>query len=359
MSRKPLFYVNWGLLTPIVILVVLSLITLFSINIDYFKTQFIYLIISIIAFLFFSQVNCKVIKFYSLPIYFISLLSLVFILILGSQSRGAVRWLDIWGFRIQFSEIIKPFLLISLSYFLSKRSATVKTFLLSFCFLMPIALLIYKQPDLGNTIIFLLTTILTFIICGFSLLWLIGGFFVILGTSPVVWHFMHEYQKQRIVSFIYPLTDPLGVSYNAIQSMITVGSGLLFGKGFSQGTQSYLRFLPEQQTDFIFATISENLGFIGSLTIILCFTFFLYQLYLILKRNDDGFCRIFIASSFSLILIQVFLNIGMNIGLLPIVGVTLPFVSSGGSSLLSSFILLGFITSVDKESRDKDTLEIK
>lgn len=359
MSRKSFFYVNWGLLTPIVILVVLGLITLFSINIDYFKTQFIYLIISIIAFLFFSQVNYKVIKFYSLPIYFISLLSLVFILILGSQSRGAVRWLDIWGFRIQFSEIIKPFLLISLSYFLSKRSATVKTFLLSFCFLMPIALLIYKQPDLGNTIIFLLTTILTFIICGFSLFWLTGGFLVILGTSPVVWHFMREYQKQRIVSFIYPLTDPLGISYNAIQSMITVGSGLLFGKGFSQGTQSYLKFLPEQQTDFIFATISENLGFIGSLIIILCFTFILYQLYLILKRNDDRFCRIFIASSFSLILIQVFLNIGMNIGLLPIVGVTLPFVSIGGSSLLSSFILLGFITSVDKESLDKDTLEIK
>lgn len=359
MTKRSIFDLSWGLIAPVFILIVLSLVTLFSINADFFKSQFIYLIISILVFFVFSQINYKVLDSYSLPIYILSLVSLFFVLILGIQSRGAIRWIDIVGLKIQFSEIIKPFLLIAFSFFLSKRTPTFNTFLITICLLLPILFFIYKQPDLGNTIIFLVTTIFILIFFGFPLKWFFSAMIFILISLPLVWRFMHDYQRQRVLSFIYPNQDPLDTSYNSIQSIIAVGSGSFLGKGFSQGTQSGLRFLPERHTDFIFATISENLGFIGSLTIILCFAFFLYRLYIIFKNNSDVFSKIFIASSFFLILVQLFFNIGMNIGILPIVGITLPFVSSGGSSLLSNFILLAFLSSIDKASKNKNVLEIK
>jgi|SRR3989344_1513201 len=359
MGRRPLFNFDFGLLIPVFILVGISLVTLFSLNVNFFKTQFVYLIISVIAFLFFSQINLNFFKSYALPIYISSVIILSLTLVIGFQSRGAVRWFDILGFKIQFSEIVKPFLLFSLATFLSKNPPDFKTFLKVICFLIPLAFLIYKQPDLGNVIIFLATTVFILIISGFPFLWFLIGIIMSGVTVPFFWHFLHDYQKQRILSFVYPGSDPLGKSYNAIQSVIAVGSGMFFGKGFNQGTQSSLRFLPEKHTDFIFAAISENLGFIGSLAIILFFAFLLYKIYLMLGNTDDRFNKIFLTSSFCLILVQTFINIGMNIGVLPVVGVTLPFVSSGGSSLLSNFILLGLIYAISKTLKEKGVLEIR
>ncbi len=217
---------------------------------------------------------------------------------------------------------------------------------------------IYLQPDLGNAIIIGFVAVLTLVLVGFPLLWFVGGLFVSGLMLPVVWHFLHDYQRQRILTFINPTMDPLGTSYNVIQSIIAVGSGMFFGKGLSQGTQSSLRFLPERHTDFIFATISENLGFVGSVLILVCFAFLLYRIFLIFLNTDDYFCKIFVGASFFLILVQFFINVGMNIGVMPVVGVTLPFVSYGGSSLLSNFILLGFLSSISDTLKDKDVLEI-
>lgn len=337
----------------------IGLITLFSINSHFFISQLIFTIISLFILFFISQVDYKTLASLSTPIYVASLIALLVVLLLGIASRGAVRWLEFFGLRIQFSEILKPLLTISLASFLSTRkSSSLSTFLLSFALLIPIWFLIYRQPDLGNALIYMGALLITLLIFGFPFYWFgigIAGIGIIL---PLFWKFLHQYQRERLLGFFHFTSDPLGISYNAIQSIIAVGSGLFFGKGLGQGTQSSLRFLPERHTDFIFATLSEELGFIGGLIVVLSFCLFFYRLYIAFQNKEDSFCRIFITCTFAFFLIQFFVNIGMNIGLLPIVGVTLPFVSYGGSSLISNAIFLGIVFSMLRENKTLHVLEI-
>ncbi|OGH09856.1 MAG: hypothetical protein A2152_01890 [Candidatus Levybacteria bacterium RBG_16_35_6] len=347
------------LFVPVVILVILSLTTLYSINFLYFRNQLIFLLVSIVFYVFISFTNYRVLKMYSIPIYIASLFLLFLVLLLGIETRGSIRWIEIMGFRIQFSEILKPFLAISLASFLVTRKNNLKHFLSVFLFLGPILFLIFLQPDLGNTLIYLFVCFLALIFFGFSYRYFAYVIVPFIISVPVLWNFLHQYQKQRILTFLNPTTDPLGSSYNVIQSLITVGSGMFLGRGLGQGTQSSLSFLPEQHTDFIFATISEQFGFLGNLLILVCFAVIFYRIYSIAKNSNDDFCRIFSAIVFFIILVQVFLNIGMNIGIIPVVGVTLPFVSYGGSSLLSNFILLGFLSAVRTSEKESDILQIR
>lgn len=360
MSNRGFFSIDWALLVPAVVLVVMGLTTLFSINSSFFVSQLFFVFLSFIAFLVFSHINYKILELYKTPIYIISILFLLFILILGIESRGAVRWIDFLGIRIQFSEILKPFLLISMASFLANgRNNSFNTFIMFLIFLFPIAFLIFMQPDLGNALIYVGVSIITLIIFGFPWLW-----FIIFGIGtvvmlPIFWQFLHDYQRQRILTFFRPSSDPLGTSYNAIQAIIAVGSGMFFGKGLGQATQSVLRFLPERQTDFIFATLSESFGFVGGTVVILAFIFLLYRIFAIYSAVDDTFRKVFCIGAFLLIGLQSFVNIGMNIGLSPVVGVTLPFVSYGGSSIISSFILLGILSSISANLKHKDVLEIR
>lgn len=357
MNRGIFFNIDLRLLIPALLLLFLGLATLFSINTDLFKSQLLFALISLVFFLFFSQLNYKAIQSYAVPIYLISLFLLLLVLLIGIQSKGAVRWFDILGLRIQVSEIMKPFLLLSLSWFLAKRTPTLRTFFLVFLFLTPILFLVYKQPDFGNAAILGTVTMLSMIVYGISSVWILlvfGGFAAFI---PLLWRFLHEYQQQRVVAFLNPTSDPLGTSYNAMQALIAIGSGMLAGRGMSQGTQSYLRFLPERHTDFIFATLAEALGFLGSLVVLLCFAFLLYRIFTLFS-NSDRQDKIFSASAFFLILVQFFFNAGMNVGILPIVGTTLPFVSYGGSSLLSNFILLGLLSSLGRAAKKENVLEI-
>lgn len=359
MKKNSLRDIDWSLISPAIILSILSLTTLFSINFSLFKNQLFFFLISIIAFIFFSQINYNVIKLYSIPIYIASIILLALVLFIGLESRGSIRWFEIFGIRIQFSEILKPFLAVSLASFLAeKENYSPRTILLIGLFLLPIAFLIFVQPDLGNTLIYITTTVLTLMTFGFPLKFFFLGFAATGLMLPIIWNFMRAYQKQRIFTFLHP-TDPLGSSYNTIQSIIAIGSGMLLGKGLGQGTQSGLRFLPERHTDFIFATISENLGFIGSTLLILTFFYLLYKIFNIFLNANETFPRIFSAIAFCLIISQFFINIAMNLGIIPIVGVTLPFVSYGGSSLLSNFILLGILSCLNKKDKIQNVLEIK
>lgn len=359
MKRSPLLNIDWGLMAPVIVLVILSLTTLFSIDISLFRSQAVFFVVGIFAFLFFSQTNYKAVSVYSVPIYIASLVLLFIVLILGIESRGSVRWLEFFGFRVQFSEILKPFLAISLSSFLSSRdNYSLKTIFLASCFLAPIVFLVFLQPDLGNGLIYIMVTVLTFIIFGFPVRFFFSGLILFLLSLPIIWKFLHGYQKARILTFLNP-NDPLGLSYNAIQSVIAVGSGMLIGRGLGLGTQSGLRFLPERHTDFIFATISEELGIVGSILLVLTFTFLLYKIFMIFLNQEDLFCKLFAVITFSLIFFQFAINIGMNIGILPIVGITLPFVSYGGSSLLSNFILFGILSSMRPGGSSRKVLEIK
>jgi len=359
MKRNSFFNLDWSLIIPAMVLCFLSLTTLFSINISLFKSQLFFLIFSIIAFLFFSQINYQILKFYAKPIYVISIILLLIDLFIGLSARGSVRWVQLLGIRIQFSEILKPFLAISLSAFLANReNYSLKTMSLIILFLLPIVYLIFRQPDLGNALIYIITCILALIAFGFPLKFFLLGLGSVALASPLIWNSMHAYQKERIFAFINP-TDPLGSSYNTIQSIIAIGSGMLFGKGLGQGTQSGLKFLPEMHTDFIFATFSEELGMIGTSILFLVFSYLLYRIYVIYINADETFTKIFAGIAFCLLLSQFFINIGMNLGILPIVGVTLPFISYGGSSLLSNFILLGLLSGISKRDNAKNVLEIK
>lgn len=357
---KGLWRINFGLLVPVLILLTLSLVTLFSISPVLFKSQLVFAVLSIAAFFLFSQVNYSALRMYGIPIYIVSLALLIVVLILGIESRGAVRWIEIFGSRLQLSEILKPFLAVSLASFLiNKPNYSFLRFLQTLLLLIIVSVLIFLQPDLGSAIIYFLVTILTLIYFGYSLKFFASGIISLGLVAPLIWRFLRDYQKERILTFINPTKDPLGTSYNAIQSIIAVGSGMFWGKGLGRGTQSGLSFLPERHTDFIFATISEQLGFVGALIIIGSFVFLLRKIYKLMSTSDDPFCRVFCAVAFFIILVQFFMNVGMNIGILPVVGVTLPFVSYGGSSLLSNFILLGILSSVTKGERRMEALEIR
>lgn len=351
---------DWTIILPVLALVTISLATLFSINKSYFFSQLLYTSISIVAFFLFSHAQHKVLQLYAIPIYIMSILILLVVLFIGFESRGAVRWIDFFGFRIQFSEILKPFLLISFSWLLSYDNASsFRLFLKVLILLFPIALLIFFQPDLGSALIYTSVVVATLFIFGFPKRWFLGGIFMLSFILPALWPFLHDYQKQRVITFFRPEVDPLGTSYNVIQSLIAVGSGSLLGKGFGQGTQSVLQFLPERHTDFIFATLVESFGLVGGVCVILCFTFLLYRIIVLYYEVDDVFQKIYCVSAFFLFLIQFFVNVGMNIGLVPIVGVTLPFVSFGGSSLLSSFIIVGILSSFRFQAGSRQILEIR
>ena len=357
--RKNL-YIDWLLLAPALILVVISLTTLFSVNIAYFRTQIISLIVSLIFFFFFTQINIEVLRQFKKYIYIISLILLGIIFFIGIESRGAVRWIEIFGGRLQFSELLKPFLAVAFSAFLAEGvHSRNKTFFLALILLIPIVLLIILQPDLGSGLIYIFVGLFVLLVNGFPL-YLFGlAFLPVLVASPFIWSLLHDYQRQRILTFIHPAVDPQGTSYNSIQAVIAVGSGAFFGRGWFQGTQSTLKFLPERHTDFIFATLSEGIGFVGSVFVILTFAFLCYRAYVIFRNSEDQFSRLFSACCFSFFLIQGFVNIGMNIGLLPIVGVTLPFVSFGGNSLLSNFIFLGVLSGISGRQRSERVLEIR
>lgn len=358
MNNKYGFPIDWGLLAPVIVLVIVGLTSLFSIQPELFRSQFIFFLVSFVAYLFFSQVDLEILKQYSIPIYIFSFVILLLLLFLGTESRGAMRWFTIFGVSIQLSEIVKPFLALSFAAFLSSSKHNFKTLMYSFLLLLPIAFFIYKQPDLGNAILFILAYLGTIFIFGFPLRYFIAGLLTVGILSPIFWNFLHDYQRQRVMTFLYPSQDPLGTSYNAIQAIIAIGSGQFFGRGLSQGTQSTLQFLPEKHTDFIFAKISEDLGFIGAIVVLGAVAFLLYRMYLIFLKSEEPFIKVFVLCSFFFFFTQAFINIGMNLGLLPIVGVTLPFVSYGGSSLLSSFIFLGLLTSAKRLERKGQALEI-
>ncbi len=359
MNKVFFAHIDWNLLTPVLILSLFGLTTLFSIDKAYFFSQLFFIVFSLFIFLFVTNIDLKMFHYAALPIYVVALIILAFVLFLGIESHGAVRWVEFFGVRIQFSEILKPFLILAFSSYLSQSDKSLKSFLLTLVFIFPITMLIIIQPDLGNGLIYLGVALLTLVIYGFPLLWFGLGLVGLLALMPFFWHFLHEYQKRRIITFMSPSHDPLGISYNAIQSVIAVGSGGLFGKGLGEGTQSSLRFLPERHTDFIFATLSENFGFIGMVIIFFCFGALLYRIYIIFSQTDESFYKLICICAFSLILIQFFVNTGMNMGIVPIVGVTLPFVSYGGSSIVSNFILLGMVSSISKNFTKHNTLEIR
>lgn len=284
-------------------------------------------------------------------IYAANIALLVAVLFVGQKTLGAQRWIGIGPFRVQPSEFMKISTVIALAkYFESDRTVGgygFKDLIMPGVIVGLPALLIMKQPDLGTAMIILLTfgSMMLFLkIKPKVLLTIIAGCLIF---APIAYtHLLHDYQRKRIISFIDPMSDPKGSGYNSIQSMIAVGSGQLTGKGFREGTQSQLNFLPEHHTDFIFSVFSEEWGFAGSVTLLTLYLIFLMNGVSIAYQSNDKFGMILALGIIMVFFWHIVVNMGMVMGALPIVGVPLPFMSYGGSALITQLIGVAIITNI-------------
>jgi rod shape determining protein RodA len=296
------------------------------------------------------SINYKSLYRWSPAIYAVCILLLIYVLIMGKYVGGARRWLILGPVSVQPSELIKIAVIISLARYYSKhanpRGFTLSELLTPLMLTIIPFMLIVKQPDLGTAMVLVLIAgaMTVFVkIERRSLLCIITACTI---TGPLVWFLLKGYQKKRILTFINPDRDPLGAGYHIIQSKIAIGSGMIFGKGFLKGTQNALSFLPEQHTDFIFSVLAEEWGFVGSVFILFLFLVLIIWGLNIAYRCRDPFGTILAVGATAMIFWQVFINIGMAMGLMPIVGVTLPFISYGGSSIVSIMICVGLLMSI-------------
>lgn len=353
---------KFDFLIPFAIFIIgsLSLAILWSLNLDFFASQAIFLAIGFLLFFLFAKIDFKV--FESIPwfLYFGSLILLTLTFLFGQISRGATRWLEIGIFTFQPSEIVKPFLILFAAKFFSEIEfqKKKKLLLLAFALLVPI-FLILKQPDLGSSLVITSSFLGILIASKVSWRWLLLVLVIAGFCLPLSWHFLADYQKTRITSFLSPGTDSLGAGYNQIQAVITVGSGKIFGRGLGRGTQSHFAFLPEHQTDFIFASLAEELGFVAGLLLLFFYGLIAFRILKIAQKTISGYGRLVCIGIFSMLSFQTFINIGMNMGIAPVTGITLPLVSAGGSSVISWMICLGIVEAVAATEKQEETLEIR
>ena len=348
------------LFTPAFLLSLLGLLIIFSFSSQAFGDQFIFLIIALGLFILVLFLDIHVFQAFAWILYGLSNLLLAATFIFGVATRGSTRWLDLGFLRFQPSEVIKPFLAIAFAFFavhLEIRKNFKDFLIFSGLFGLPF-LLIFFQPDLGTTLA--LTSLWGGIVLTRGLN-LRMGFLLLISSLiliPLVWGLLKPYQKQRFQTFIHPLTDPLGASYNQIQAVIAVGSGGFLGRGLGSGSQSYLKFLPEQETDFIFATFAEELGFLGSFLLLILYGLLFARLLYLAKKTNCEYSRLVIMAIFSFLFFQTGVHMAINLGLLPVTGITLPFISMGGSSLVSSWLSLGVVMAASKIDDQKSILEI-
>ncbi len=357
-DRRFIQYFDWGLLGLALLLGCLGLITLFSVvsagdqslekmlyikQLIWFGAGWVFMVIS---FLF----NYKILDRWALTIYFFGIILLICVLFFGKYVSGSRRWLILGPLSIQPSELIKVAVVIVLAHYYSKRvytrGFTLGELLKPFILVMIPTLLIVRQPDLGTAFLVLLIagSMTVFVKIERRTLLTIIAFCTV--TVPLVWFFLRDYQKQRILTFLNPDRDPLGAGYHIIQSKIAIGSGILSGKGYLKGTQNALSFLPEQHTDFIFSVFAEEWGFVGSTVLILLFLLLIIWGLNVAYGCRDPFGTILAVGISAMIFWQVVVNIGMVMGLMPVVGIPLPFISYGGSSIVTMMISMGLLINV-------------
>lgn len=347
------------MLIPIILILALGITVIFSAdtNTTLAIQQLIFGIVGLGGYFFIRWFDYRVLSHYVKPFYIISVVLLLVTWFIGFESRGSLRWISIGPINIQPSEIAKPIMILALAWFWSREIATWRAIFKSLFFTLPVFFLIFIQPDLGTALTIL--SIWGGLLFASNISWKKISILLLIGalTLPTSWFFLHDYQRERLISFASPQNDPQGIGFHVIQSTIAVGSGGLFGRGLGRGTQSRLQFLPEFRTDFIFSFIAEELGFLGSGIILILYAIILILVYRTLNGSKDRFGELICVGVLSMLFIQIFINIGMNVGLLPITGITLPLLSYGGSSLVSTMICLGLVASVAKFSSKKQPVE--
>ncbi len=295
-----------------------------------------------------AQIPPRVLRIASPFLYTIGVLLLVAVAVTGDVAMGAQRWLDLGVVRFQPSELMKIAVPLACAWFLHERPlppSFLTLVVLAAAILVP-TLLIAEQPDLGTALLVATGGALVVLLAGLQARYMIGLGALLVGAVPVVWHFLHDYQRRRVLTFLNPQTDPLGAGYHTIQSQIAIGSGGLFGKGYMNGSQAQLEFLPERSTDFIFAVIGEEWGLVGLLVVLLLYLFVIARGLYIAAQAQDTFSRLIAGSLTLTFCVYVFVNSGMVAGLLPVVGVPLPLVSYGGTSMVTLMAGFGILMSI-------------
>ncbi len=310
-----------------------------------------------------SRVHYRMFYDVAYPLYIVNVCLLVFVLVAGRSALGATRWFNVAGITFQPSELSKVAVILMLGRYFSKRNlklsfdirsviyALGRDLVYPLCLMMLSFAFIFKQPDLGTAILVFGIFVIMLFASGIDwkpLTWFLGLCALVV---PFGWHFLKDYQRDRLLVFLNPNIDPLGAGYTIIQSRIAIGSGQVFGKGWLAGTQNQLNFLPERHTDFIFAVIGEEWGFAGTLFLLGCYFMLIYTGILIAGRVKDKFGYLVAVGIVSILTLQVVINMSMTMGLSPVVGITLPFVSYGRTSFLVFAVMAGFLLNLSHQRR--------
>jgi len=347
---------DWRLMFIVLLLSVVGLLTIYGIgspeSFTFFKKQFLFIIIGFVFMIGLSFFDYRIFKnnsFVLIILYIASLLSLL--LVLSSQGiRGATSWFQLGSLRFEPIEFVKIISILFLAKYFSFRHIEmyrIRHLIISGFYISLLIVIVFLQPDLGSILVLLSIWLGIVIVSGIKIRHLIIMLLILAIVSTGAWIFiLKDYQKGRITTFLNPENDPYGKGYHISQSLIAVGSGRLFGQGLGLSSQAGLKFLPEQHNDFIFATLSERRGLAGVAFLLILFALLFWRLIKIALESNNNFSRLFISGFIIMIFSQVIINIGMNIAIVPITGLTLPLVSYGGSSLISIFIGLGIIQSI-------------
>ncbi len=362
MIPRTLKHIDWPLLLFVLPIIGAGLVTMKSFvptegGSSLFSQQLIWVGVSLVAFFTLSFFDFRFLKrtsvLVTIYLFFLALLASLFVF--GSTVKGATSWFDLGSFSFQPVDFMKIVLILMLAKYFSRRHVEIKNakhvFISALYAFIPF-FLVFLQPDFGSGIIIFLIWFGMTLLSGISKkhLFIIGGAGIALFF--ILWNFVFApYQKARIETFLDPLSDVQGVGYNAYQSTIAVGSGELWGKGVGYGTQSRLQFLPEYETDFIFAAFSEEWGFVGSMTILVLYGLVIWRIVRLAMFGATNFETLFGSGVAIMIIAHAVINIGMNIGLMPVTGITLPFMSYGGSHLLTLFVALGIMMGMNKYAR--------
>ncbi len=350
-------HIDGFLLFALLCLMFVGLLTIYSSggqDIDLVERQLIRLSVALFIMLVLAQLPIMVYRSVAIYFYTTGIVMLLAVLAVGVVGKGAQRWLDLGVITFQPSEIMKLAMPMMVAWYISKNNIPVKLkdIFVGFLLVFIPTILIAKQPDLGTSLLVAASGLFVLFLAGMT--WKLIGLIAVSGVifAPIMWFFlMQEYQKQRVITFLNPESDPLGSGYHIIQSKIAIGSGGIEGKGWLQGTQSQLEFLPERHTDFIFSVFSEEFGLVGVLGLLLMYLCIILRGLYIANRAQDTFSKLLAGSITLTFFVYVFVNMGMVSGILPVVGVPLPLISYGGTSMVTLMAGFGILMAISTQKR--------
>jgi len=344
--------INFPLSILPVLIFSLGYVTHLSTSVQRANTHLLYFIVGCIIFWALSFLDYVYFAPFIKKFLVVAYVALFFTHFLGERLLGSARWISIGQLNFQPSELAKVALVLYLAFYVDRRDFSPKTIFKHAACVLPLVILVLLQPDLGSAIVLLATFFGVLFVSGLDLTYFIIFFSAFGVLSTPIWALLKDYQKNRILVFLNPSFDPLGRGYNVIQSLIAIGSGGLFGKGFGHGTQAHLNFLPIYWTDFVFAAFAEEWGFVGVCLLVFLFAFLLFILLQIASKCKTSIESLLVYGVFFVICTQFLINVGMNLGLAPVTGIPLPLVSLGGTSLVVTLALLGMVHSVWINKKD-------